>query len=586
MKFLKWSVIEEIENESEIEKKYPLKGDLTGKKLWSFLPALIATNISTMLLVTVDSLVAGNMVGSDALASISFFNPILTAIGALTAIVSMGSSTVLSLRMGNTDTDGLNRAKDAIKKLTIIYAIIVSLVQIPVVYIMIQSYNLTGDVLSYTISYAIGIMIATPFSVINTVGVYQLQAIGKMKVLMRMAVLEGGANLVFDVLFVGPLNMGVAGTGYGTLCANVIRCTVTVIYLFKKSDMYNSGGIKGTKADYKEIVVKGLPEAAYLGVVALQNYILVKIILFYFGEPGGVIKGVTAFAYSIANVMLTSVQGAARPMVGLLNGVDDKKGVRQLLRQSILLNIVLPGIIVAVAMIWPELSYTLQGVKEIPVGGELSVRLYSISFILLGINALFRMYFAAREYHRFSTILTTIGNILVPLFAFLIGLFFDAPFIWLSFSIAQFIILIANEVKYLSVFRKDIDNDVDIERIYVSVEPEQAMDASRMIHDYAIEKKYPEKEANHARLCMEEMVLYSKKAAGDEALSNQIMFCFSEKETRFVMLDDGECIMFDNDEEKQELVTDNYGVIKRLADSVSYSYVLDMNHTVVSFASK
>ncbi len=586
MSVLNWSVVEDNENVTEIEKKYPLKGDLTGNKLMRFLPALIATNISTMLLITVDSLVAGNMVGADALASISFFNPILLAIGALTAIVSMGSSTVLSLRMGDTDTEGLNRAKDAIKKTSIIFAIIISIVQIPVVYIMIKAYGLSGDVLSYTTSYAIGIMCATPFSVINTVGVYQLQAIGKMKVLMGMAILEGVSNLVLDLVFVGLFDMGVAGTGYGTLCANIIRCVATVLYLFKKSDMYNSGGVKSKGADVKEIIVKGLPEAAYSAVSAIQNYVLIVVLIEYFGDAGGVIKGVAAFAFSIANVMMTSVQGAARPMVGLMNGVDEKKSVRRLLQQSINLTVLLAGVIVAVVIIWPELFYTLQGVKEIPKGGELSLKLYAISFILLGINAMLRMYFTAREYHRFSTIITAVGNIVVPLFAYVIGLFMDAPYIWLSFTIAQLIILFANFIKYGIVLKEDRASDVDIKRIYLSVEPEEATDASRMIQEYALENNYSEIKSNRIGLCMEEMVAYSVKASSDEKLRNQIMFCFSDKEIRFVMLDDGECIIFDKDSETQSLVSDNYGVIKRIADSVSYNYVLDLNDTVVTFATE
>lgn len=583
MKLLDWSVVADNDNNTEIEKKYPLKGDLTKNKLLRYLPALIATNISTMLLVTVDGLVAGNLVGKDALASISFYTPISTVIGALTAVVSTGASILLSLRMGNADTDGLKRAKDAIKKLSIIYAIIVSLVQIPIVFLMINSYNLTGDVLSNMISYAIGVMIATPFSIINTVGVYQLQAIGKMKVLMGMAVLEGGTNLVLDIVFVSVFNMGVAGTGYGTLCANIVRCTVTVVYLVKKSDMYNSGGTKATSSEYKEIVLKGLPDAAYLGVVALQNYLMARIILSCFGEPGGVIKGVTAFAFSVVNVMMSSVQGAARPMVGLLNGVNNKRGVRQLLLQSIMLIVVLAGAIVAVVELWPDLFYTLQGVKEIPGGGELAVRLNAIQFVILGINALFRMYFASRELHNFSTILTVVGNVTVPIFAFVIGQMFDAPYIFLAYTIAQVIILVVNLSKYTKLLIKDKKEDVDIQRVYVSLEPEDAVDASQMIRDFAMEHNYSQKNANRARLCMEEMVAYSVKASKDTQLRNQVMFCFSKDETRFVMLDDGECIMIDDDAVKEELVTDNYGLIKRLADDVEYQYVLDMNHTVVSF---
>ena len=128
------------EHKSEIEKKYFLSGDLTRKKLFSFLPALILTNISTALLISVDSLVAGNMISADALASISFYSPVSNIIGAITAIISTGSATLLSLRVGDVDSDGILRTKKLIANISVIAAIIVSLLQIPIVFFIINTY--------------------------------------------------------------------------------------------------------------------------------------------------------------------------------------------------------------------------------------------------------------------------------------------------------------------------------------------------------------------------------------------------------------------------------------------------------------
>ena len=44
----------------------------------------------------------------------------------------------------------------------------------------------------------------------------------------------------FDLFFIGTLHLGVAGAGYGTACANVIRCSATVIYLARATDIYKS----------------------------------------------------------------------------------------------------------------------------------------------------------------------------------------------------------------------------------------------------------------------------------------------------------------------------------------------------------
>jgi Na+-driven multidrug efflux pump len=58
-----------------------------------------------------------------------------------------------------------------------------------------------------------------------------------MKILMGLSVIEGLANLGFDLLYTGAFHMGIAGTGYGTATANIIRCTLTVLYLYRRTDM-------------------------------------------------------------------------------------------------------------------------------------------------------------------------------------------------------------------------------------------------------------------------------------------------------------------------------------------------------------
>ncbi len=49
------------------------------------------------------------------------------------------------------------------------------------------------------------------------------------------------------------------------------------------------------------------------------------------------------------------------------------------------------------------------------------------------------------------------------------------------------------------------------------------------------------------------------------------------------MIDDGKCIALDDDRKTQELITDNYELMKKIARSVSYQYLLNMNYTVLEF---
>ena len=98
--------------------------------------------------------------------------------------------------------------------------------------------------------YAYGIMISLPFGLISTVGVFQLQIAGKMKALVKLSAMEGITNLLLDLLFVGAMDMGVAGAGYGTAAANVLRCLTTVYSKQSSQSDESPNGALSEKIDY------------------------------------------------------------------------------------------------------------------------------------------------------------------------------------------------------------------------------------------------------------------------------------------------------------------------------------------------
>ncbi len=568
-----------------IEKTYRLNKDLTLSKLLEYLPPMIATNISTLLLTTVDGLVAGNLVGGEALAAISIFGPVNIFIGAITVIVASGASAVLSSRIGEVDTERVLQAKKAVKFLSVLTPALLSVFQIPIVLGIIASYRLNESVMSLVTAYSIGIMLSNPFGLLSTIGVYELQIMGRMKVLMKLALLEGVINLILDLLFTGVFHMGVAGTGYGTAVACTLRCIVTVIYLYKKTDIYKTGDAKVVSSDIAEIISKGLPEAASMLAMVMQNYIIIRIILQYFGAEGGTIQAVCTFCYSLANVLMSSVQGALRPMIGLFNGAENRQGVRSLIKQGLAITFVLSGLMIILYEAAPAFFYRIHGVKTMPLWGKESLRLFALSIGIQGINTLFRLFYTTRGQQKFSTTLTLIGNCAMPLSAYYFSNHCRPPFIFLSYLVAAGIILCANMIRYVILQLNDTRREKGINRrIYLSVQPDDAVNASKMVQKYAIENGYSLELANRARLCMEEMVAYSVKSSRSSKVRNQIMFSFDDENVLFTMLDDGACIIFDEDKEKQNMITDNYALLKRMSKSMHYQYVLNLNHTVLKFS--
>ena len=212
--------------EHELLTRFGNRGALGWRKLKEYIPPMLITNLSTLLLVSVDSLVVGNFVGAAALSSVNLFYPITMMIGVISVWIASGCSTAISNSIGTNDHDKIARFKRTTVVMMVLSAILVAVIQIPVVYgvIYFGMRGLSPEIASMMRQYAYGIMISLPFGLISTVGVYQLQIAGKMKVLMKLAAMEGIANLLLDLFFVGALRMGVAGAGFGTAGANVLRC--------------------------------------------------------------------------------------------------------------------------------------------------------------------------------------------------------------------------------------------------------------------------------------------------------------------------------------------------------------------------
>lgn len=134
-----------MEKTNKIQNIFRINGGLSARKIREYLPAMIVTNLSTLLLVSVDGMVVGNFIGSDALSSVNVFSPVVSFIGAITCLVALGIATCLSTSIGRNDHDGIRHAKATAKFIMIASSIFVAIIQIPLVYAFISSYHLSDE---------------------------------------------------------------------------------------------------------------------------------------------------------------------------------------------------------------------------------------------------------------------------------------------------------------------------------------------------------------------------------------------------------------------------------------------------------
>ncbi len=568
----------------EIKTRFKRTDTLIRMKYLEYVPILFITNLSTLLLVSVDGLMVGNFVGDMALEAVNIFVPIEVLFSAYIAIIAHGiADSFADAMIGTNPIERLYNGK-AMKFVILVSVVFLIIIQVPITHLIIHSYNLRISSFDMAKIYALVMLVSMPFQLLSSIGACQLQEIGAMKVLMHVSIIEGVVNLLLDLLFVGAFKMGVFGAGLATTIACIIRAVITIIYFLKHTNIYKKYRVKLRISDVKKIIVGGLPYSINIISGAIEGYIMLRLIIHLYGETGGVVNGVFNFCLSIATVFIASSADANGPLNGIFLSYDDRVAVEHALKIAGRQIIIAVGAFTFLICISPQNFYFINGVSYIPEYGIEALKAYSLCFIFVGLNTLFQGYFVDKKEIKIMSRLTFFGDIITPIVAFLLYTYIGRKYFWYSYFFTALVVTLIYIIKYCIIAYKASKEEKEKgDILYLEVDQDEAIEASKELLEYAKDKNYPSDIAKNLAFCLEEMVKYAVKSENMIRIHIQIIINFLKYGAKFVMLDDGERLNLNKNVENDVNNNDKYEILKKMAKSYNYQYVLNMNHTVFEF---
>lgn len=201
------------------------------KLLFFFSLPMLMGNLFQQLYNMVDSMVVGNFVGADALASVGASFPVVFLAVALASGLSMGCNVVISQLFG---AGRIREMKTTVStaligqfSLSILITIIGELIAPLVLRLLKTPENIMGDSLVYLQIYFGGLVFLFMYNTLN--GIFN--ALGDSKTPLYFLILSTLTNIVLDLTFVIKFRMGVAGVAWATLiaqgiCAVLSLCTL------------------------------------------------------------------------------------------------------------------------------------------------------------------------------------------------------------------------------------------------------------------------------------------------------------------------------------------------------------------------
>ena len=260
------------------------EGVIWKQLLIFFFPILLGTFFQQMYN-TVDTIIVGRFVGTQALAAVGSTSSLVNLINGFFIGLSAGASVVISQFYGANDPDGVKQSMGTGAVLSVILGILAVAIGVGGSPSLLRLIKTPESCLDDAITYSTLYFCGAAATVIYNMGSGILRAMGDSKRPLYFLIATCISNIVLDLLLVVVLKLGIAGAALATVLAQIISAVLVVIALSRlpediRLDLFH---IRVDVLLLKRILLIGLPAGLQFITFDLSN-LLVQSGINSFGE--------------------------------------------------------------------------------------------------------------------------------------------------------------------------------------------------------------------------------------------------------------------------------------------------------------
>ena len=200
-----------------------------------FFPILLGTFFQQMYN-TVDTIIVGRFVSTQALAAVGTTGPLVNMINGFFTGLSSGATVILSQFYGAGDRDGVNRALHTGFSLSLVLGGIVMAVGCLFAPLVLVWMRTPQECLSMAQSYLRIYFAGALFSMVYNMEAGILRAMGDSRTPVYSLIAACLANIVLDVVLVVGCRMGVAGAALATVFSQLLSAGMLLIVLLREKE--------------------------------------------------------------------------------------------------------------------------------------------------------------------------------------------------------------------------------------------------------------------------------------------------------------------------------------------------------------
>ena len=415
------------------------------------LPAIIAMTASSLYNM-VDSVFIGQGVGPMAIAGLAITFPFMNLSAAFGAAIGVGSSALLSVKLGQRDYSIAQKILGNNITLNIIVGVLLAVICLMFLDPILMFFGASEQTLPYAREYMevilLGNVITHLYFGMNAV----LRAASKPRQAMYATMFTVALNTALDPLFIYTFDMGIRGAAVATILSQSLAL-IWQLRLFsnKQEFLHLRRGIYKLRSDIvKNILAIGMSPFA-MNVCACIIVILINNGLMRHG--GDLAVGAYGIVNRVAFVFVMICMGinqGMQPIAGYNYGAQQYDRLMQVLKLSIIAATTVMVIGFIVAMLVPQLCVRLFTSHEELIGISVKVmRIVMLAFPIVGYQMVITIFFQSIGKAKVSIFLSLSRQLLfllpplliLPQFIGIDGILWSMPLSDMCSAIVTFVIM-------------------------------------------------------------------------------------------------------------------------------------------------
>lgn len=418
-----------------------LSDHFTYKRLIQFTLPTILMLLCTSLYSIVDGFFVSNFVGKTPFAAVNLIMPIMMGVGTIGFMIGTGGSAVISKSLGEGKNKLANEYFSMLISVSAVLGLVLSILGIIFMRPISIALGATDELLNDCIVYGrIFLAGETAFILQNAFQSFFVAA-EKPGLSLKISIAAGITNAVLDFLFIVVFQWGIAGAAVATVMGQVVGGVIPIIYFARK----NNSLLRLIKpVFYGSILRKACSNGASEMVTNLS--VSIVSILFNFqlmraaGENGIAAYGIIMYVnFIFMGIFLGYAMGSA-PVISYHYGAGNQNELKNLYRKSLVLMCAAGVILTLLAEILaaPLVSIFASYDRELFVLTCRGFMLYSVSFLLMGVNVWGSAFFTALNNGVVSAVISFLRTFVFQIVSvFVLPFFFGIDGIWLAVVAAE-----------------------------------------------------------------------------------------------------------------------------------------------------